>query len=192
MIFPADITDLEPNVMQMLQDKLKTVQKKHWAKAMAHAEYMKTINFDKPPSPLHLWLESWRLQRLGPGLFALGCDVKEDLVDLTDADVAPLQMKLLEQRRWSQGTKQLMMAIRKYDFNDDTRSSVPSLNTWLESLRLHKVAAQLDDMGAVELCDLAVTHPFPASPSLTHAIRPPSLPVSPGYPAILASRSLKT
>lgn len=72
----------------------------HWVKVMAHAVYLKSIQFDKPPSPLLLWLESWRLQRLQPGLFSLGVDVKEDLIDLEPGDIEPLNMRLLELKRW--------------------------------------------------------------------------------------------
>ena len=45
--------------------------------------------------------------------------------------------------------------IRKFDFNDDTRSSVPTLETWLYSLKLEELMEPLDDMGVVELADLA-------------------------------------
>ena len=38
-----------------------------------------------------------------------------------------------------QGKDQLLHMIRKYDFNDDTRSSVPTLTTWLYSLKLEEV-----------------------------------------------------
>jgi hypothetical protein len=122
VISPADIADLDSQALGKLS--LKTVQKSHWGKVMAHAAYLKAINFDKPPSPLMLWLErythlpitlsafrlrpdpvvcrvhSWRLQRLQPGLFALGVDVKEDIIDLDASDMQPLNLKLLEIKRW--------------------------------------------------------------------------------------------
>ena len=190
-----------------------------------------------------MWLESWRLGRLLPGLQGLGCDVKEDIVDLEDADMVsaspssllsiralpsltalasytalhtlpypyctarlrglesmhacartpscaraappvldcpaltppihptahppthpptretppqgPIGLRLLEERRWKQATEQLIHMIRKFDFNDDTRSSVPTLETWLYSLKLEELMEPLDDMGVVELADLA-------------------------------------
>jgi len=150
---PTDIALLEEK--EVAKIGLKTVQKKHWQKALAHAKYLESINFDKPPSPLHLWLESWRLQRLNKVLFELGCDVKEDIIDLTEADNAWLQLKLLEERRWKQATSQLIKVIRKFDFNDNTRSSTPSLTTWLESLKLEELDDPLKLLGVVELCDLA-------------------------------------
>lgn len=54
---------MSPTDLSLLEEKetakigLKTVQKKHWQKALAHAKYLESINFDKPPAPLHLWLE---------------------------------------------------------------------------------------------------------------------------------------
>jgi len=150
---PTDIALLEEK--ETAKIGLKTVQKKHWQKALAHAKYLESINFDKPPSPLHLWLESWRLDRLNKPLFDLGCDVKEDIIDLTEADWNLLGMKLLEERRWKQATSQLIKVIRKFDFNDNTRSSTPSLTTWLESLKLEELDDPLKLLGVVELCDLA-------------------------------------
>ena len=150
---PTDLCLLEANEIGKIG--LKPVQKKHWEKALAHSKYLESIQFDKPPSPLHLWLESWRLDRLRDGLFDLGCDVKEDIIDLTDGDVAGLGMKLLEERRWKQATSHLMKMLRKFDFNDNTRSSVPSLNTWLVSLKLEELTEPLAMLGAVELADLA-------------------------------------
>jgi hypothetical protein len=150
---PTDLSELDTKTIQQIG--LKTVQKCHWEKAIAHSRYLKLIKFDKPPSPLNLWLESWRLQRLGAGLFALGCDVKEDLVDLDESDVGPLQMRLLEQRRWKQGMKQLLTAIREFDFTDDSKSSVPSLTTWLQSLKLERLRPKLEMLGVIELADLA-------------------------------------
>lgn len=154
VMFPTDLPDLEPKVIESLQ--LKTIQKKHWAKAMAHALYMQRLGIEKPPSPLQVWMESWRLGRLYKGMMELGCDVKEDLIDLDEADLAPLQMRLLEQRRWKQGKEQLMNMIRAFDFNDDSRSSVPSLQAWLRSLLLDdNLTEKLEAMGAFELADLA-------------------------------------
>jgi hypothetical protein len=134
---------------------LKTVQKSHWAKAVAHGKYLQSIQFDKPPAPLSLWLETWRLQRLSKGMFELGCDVKEDVLDLTEEDTAILGLKLLEERRWKQATRQLLKVIRKFDFTDNTRSTVPSLTTWLDSLKLEELDDPLKLLGVVELCDLA-------------------------------------
>jgi hypothetical protein len=150
---PTDIALLEEKETNKIG--LKTVQKKHWQKALAHAKYLESINFDKPPSPLHLWLESWRLDRLRKSLFDLGCDVKEDLIDLTEQDAQLLQLKLLEERRWKQATSQLIKVIRKFDFNDNSRSSTPTLTTWLESLKLEELDDPLKLLGVVELCDLA-------------------------------------
>lgn len=149
---PTDIALLEEKEVSKIG--LKTIQQKHWQKAVAHGKYLESIHFDKPPSPLYLWLETWRLQRIHKGLFDLGCDVKEDLIDLTEADAALLNMKLLEERRWKQATQQLIKVIRKFDFNDNTRSSTPSLETWLASLKLEELSEPLRLLGVVELCDL--------------------------------------
>ena len=149
---PTDLCLLEASEISKIG--LKPVQKKHWEKALAHSKYLEAIHFDKPPAPLNIWLESWRLERLSKGLFDLGCDVKEDIMDLTDGDMAGLGMKLLEERRWKQATGQLVKVLRKFDFNDNTRSSVPSLNTWLASLKLEELAEPLELLGAVELADL--------------------------------------
>jgi len=151
---------MSPTDLMLLEEKeiskigLKTVQKKHWQKAVAHSKYLEAINFDKPPSPLHLWLESWRLDRLKKGLFDLGCDVKEDIIDLVEQDTVLLDMKLIEERRWKQACSQLVKVIRSYDFNDNTRNSAPSLTTWLESLKLEELDEPLKLLGAVELADL--------------------------------------
>ena len=134
---------------------LKVVQKVLWEKAITHSKYMEAIQFDKPPSPLSLWLETWRLDRLKPALFDLGVDVKEDIIDLEDSDEASLDMRLLEARRWKQAKVQLMTAIRNFDFNDNTRASAPSLTTWLSSLKLEELDEPLKMLGVVELCDLA-------------------------------------
>jgi len=150
---PTDLGLLDQKIIEKLE--LKTVQKKHWQKAMAHSRYLETIQFDKPPSPLQLWLESWRLGRLLPGFIALGCDVKEDLIDLEDNDCAPLNMRMLELKRWAQGKDQLLHMIRNFDFNDATRSSVPTMTTWLYSLKLEELAEPLELMGCYELADLA-------------------------------------
>jgi hypothetical protein len=64
-------------------------------------------------------------------------------------------MKLLEERRWKQATQQLMQLVRQFDFNDDSRSGVPSLTTWLQSLRLERLRSKLELLGVVELADLA-------------------------------------
>lgn len=149
---PTDITLLEEK--DVMKIGLKIIQKKHWQKALAHARYLESIHFDKPPSPLELWLQTWRLERIHKGLFDLGCDVKEDLMDLTDADISIFNLKLLEQRRWKQATQQLLTVIRNFDFNDNTRSSTPQLETWLASLKLEELGEPLRLMGVVELCDL--------------------------------------
>jgi len=149
---PTDLCLLEEKEISKIG--LKAVQTKHWGKAIAHSKYLEAIAFDKPPSPLHLWLESWRLQRLKKGLFDLGCDVKEDIIDLTDADAGTLGMKLLEERRWKQACSQLMKLTRNFNFNDNTRNSAPSLETWLLSLKLEELTDPLTMLGAYELADL--------------------------------------
>ena len=150
---PTDLILLEQKEIDKVG--LKVVQKKHWEKAISHSKYLEAIHFDKPPSPLHLWLETWRLDRLKKPLFDLGCDVKEDLIDLTEADWSLLGMRLLEERRWKQAVSQLMKVIRAFDFNDNTLSSAPSLTTWLVSLKLEELDEPLKMLGVVELCDLA-------------------------------------
>jgi hypothetical protein len=55
VISPTDLADLDVKAMDKLE--LKHVQKFHWEKAITHSKYLKTIHFDKPPSPLNLWLE---------------------------------------------------------------------------------------------------------------------------------------
>jgi len=153
VISPADIADLEPQALSKLT--LKSVQKSHWEKVMTHSKYLKAINFDKPPSPLILWLESWRLQRLQPALFSLGVDVKEDIIDLEPAEVTPLNMRLLEAKRWKNATDGLLDVIRNFDFSEDRKYAVPTIAVWLQSLRLEKIRNRLEEFGAFELCDLA-------------------------------------
>ncbi len=55
VITPTDLAELDEKVVSKVE--LKTVQKCHWEKALAHAKYLKNISFDRPPSPLDLWLE---------------------------------------------------------------------------------------------------------------------------------------
>lgn len=150
---PSDLCMLE--LKEVSKIGLKKVQEHHWQKAYAHSKYLEDIHFDKPPSPLHLWLETWRLERLRKPLFDLGVDVKEDIMDLDEAEWSQLGMRLLEERRWKQATQQLLKVIRNFDFNDNTRSSAPSLTTWLESLKLEELDEPLKMLGVVELCDLA-------------------------------------
>ena len=76
-------------------------------------------------------------------------------MDLEDVDVAPLNMRMLEIKRWTQGKDQLLHMIRNFDFNDATRSSVPTMTTWLYSLKLEELAEPLELMGCYELADLA-------------------------------------
>jgi hypothetical protein len=149
-------TDL-PLLEQKEIDKigLKQVQKLHWEKAVAHGKYLEAIQFDKPPSPIHLWLETWRLERLEKPLFDLGVEVKEDIIDLDESDETKINFRLLEGRRWKQAKVQLLTAIRNFDFNDNTRASAPSLTTWLLSLKLEELDEPLKMLGVVELCDLA-------------------------------------
>jgi len=149
---PTDLSLLEEKEISKIG--LKTVQQKHWGKAIAHSKYLEAIAFDKPPVPLHLWLESWRLHRLKKGLFDLGCDVKEDIIDLTESDASTLNMKLLEARRWKQACAQLVKLIRAFNFNDNSRNSAPSLETWLLSLKLEELTDPLTMLGAYELADL--------------------------------------
>jgi hypothetical protein len=61
---------------------------------------------------------------------------------------------LLEERRWKQATQQLLHVIRNFDFNDNTRSSTPSVRAWLDSLKLEELNEPLGALGVVELCDL--------------------------------------
>jgi len=146
----------------LLEDKeiakigLKTVQLAHWEKACAHSKYLDAIDFDYPPSPLFLWLESWRLQRLHKGLFDLGCDVKDDVADLSESDAQQtLGMKLLEKRRWAKARVALKGNLKSFDFAASRDNAVPTLKTWLESLMLEELEEPLALLGAYELSDLA-------------------------------------
>jgi hypothetical protein len=148
------VADLEEETA-LKELSLKPVQTKHFAKARCHSAFLQKIRADPPPSPLVLWLEAWRLQRLQGSLTALGVDVKEDLLDLTDDDLPLLAMRPLEQSRWAQATSSLLQDIRSFDFSDDPRCSVPTIATWLTSLRLGALREKLAALGAVELADLA-------------------------------------
>ena len=150
---PSDLCLLEQKEVAKLE--LKKVQEHHYQKALAHSKYLEDIHFDRPPSPLQLWLETWRLDRLQKPLFDLGVDVKEDVIDLDEEDAQKLGMRLLEERRWKQATSQLLKVIRSFDFKDNTRASAPSLTTWLVSLKLEELDEPLQLLGVVELCDLA-------------------------------------
>ena len=140
----------------------------------ARGRYLKAIGFDKPPSPLSLWLESWRLQRLTQGLFALGVDVKEDIIDLNQGETEPLGMRLLEKRRWDQAVASLPSVIANdgnFDFSSSKTYAVPTLPVWLESLRLSKVRRQR------QLQRPLTAAPFSRTPPRPHARTRPSLPL---------------
>eukprot|EP00614_Pseudopedinella_elastica_P019720 CAMPEP_0172653438 /NCGR_PEP_ID=MMETSP1068-20121228/243818_1 /TAXON_ID=35684 /ORGANISM="Pseudopedinella elastica, Strain CCMP716" /LENGTH=344 /DNA_ID=CAMNT_0013467873 /DNA_START=546 /DNA_END=1580 /DNA_ORIENTATION=+ len=146
----------------LLEDKeigkigLKTVHWAHWEKAVAHSRYLDAIDFDYPPSPLYLWLESWRLQRLHKGLFDLGVDVKDDIIDLSESDAQQnLGFKLLELRRWTKARASLQGNLKSFDFSASRDNAVPTLDTWLESLMLEEMKEPLAMLGAYELSDLA-------------------------------------
>jgi hypothetical protein len=49
----------------------------------------------------------------------------------------------------------LLSSIREFDFTEDRRLAVPSLSTWLSSLKLDALRTKLELLGAYELCDLA-------------------------------------
>jgi len=149
---PSDLAILE--VKEIEKVGLKAVQRHHFKKAMAHSKYLEAIAFDRPPSPLNLWLETWRLDRLLKSLYDLGVDVKEDIIDMSDNDAKMMNMRLLEECRWKQATGQLIHVIRAFDFADNTRASTPSLTTWLESLKLEELDEPLKELGVCELVDL--------------------------------------
>ena len=67
-----------------------------------HVPALALGQFDRPPSPLNLWLETWRLDRLLKPLYDLGVDVKEDIIDMSDNDAKMMNMRLLEECRWKQ------------------------------------------------------------------------------------------
>lgn len=49
-----------------------------------------------------------------------------------------------------------MRSLHNFDFNDNARLAIPTLGTWLQSLKLETLAPALDKFGVVELVDLAV------------------------------------
>ncbi len=51
--------------------------------------------------------------------------------------------------------KQLMSSFREFDFSEERSLSVPSLTTWLQSLKLDHLRVKLELLGAYELSDLS-------------------------------------
>jgi hypothetical protein len=103
---PDDLCELETNTKTAFVNSLKLIQKRHFTKAYAHAAYLNA----KPlgympwrPCSLEMWLESWRLLRLLPKLKDLGCDTKDDILDVERHEFSYLEMRLLEQKRWEEG-----------------------------------------------------------------------------------------
>lgn len=154
---PDDLCDLDPGVRDKFYNGLKLVNKVHWKKAYAHAEYLKA----KPlgympwrPHGLGMWLESWRLGRLAPALFDLGVDVKEDVLDMEPQDWEKLGLRLLERKRWEEANANLINLIQSFSYASQRKASVPTIGTWIKSLRLDAIGPALDAYGAVELQDL--------------------------------------
>jgi len=152
-----DLLDISPTILQKFKDSIKSVQKKHFEKAMAHAAYLKV----KPvgympwrPFALEMWLESWRLQRILPGLIVHGIDVKEDIPDFLEKFWPELGMRLLEEKRWREAVQNLFSLLKSFNFLAQRKAAVPTLNTWLKSLHLGALKDRLEAFGAVQLMDL--------------------------------------
>ena len=103
---PDDLTALQKDTKAAFENSFKVIQRRHFAKAYAHAVYLtaKPLGYMPwRPCSLELWLESWRLMRLLPKLKNLGCDTREDILDLEHGDFEYLDMRLLEKKRWDEG-----------------------------------------------------------------------------------------
>lgn len=145
------------HMWRLTSKQLKSVQKKHWQKALAHAHYLKAHPVGYMPwrpEAMMMWLESWRLQRLRPALTELGVDVKEDLLDLEEHQFENLNMRLLEERRFKEALQNLMSLIRSFNFLSQRKSCIPTFETWMKSLKLTHCREKFTAFGAVELVDL--------------------------------------
>jgi len=152
-----DLCDIDPQTLAKFVSSLKVVQKVHWEKAFAHAQYLKKNPLGYMPwrpEGLQMWLESWRLERIRPSLFDLGVDVKEDIIDLESSDFSAIDMRLLERKRWDEAYSNLTNLIENFDYASQRKASIPSISTWLKSLKLDRVRLQIEAYGAVELVDL--------------------------------------
>lgn len=101
-----DLLDIDKTTMDAFMKSLKPIQKYHWEKAYAHATCMANHPIGYMPwrpEGLMMWLESWRLQRIAPLLSEMGVEVKEDVIDMREADQRKLDLRLLEQKRWDEG-----------------------------------------------------------------------------------------
>ena len=111
---PDDLTVLRKDTKAAFENSLKLVQRRHFSKAYAHAVYLtaKPLGYMPwRPCSLELWLESWRLMRLLPMLNNLGCDTKEDVLDLEYGDFEDLDMRLLEKKRWDEGYENVRFVV---------------------------------------------------------------------------------
>jgi hypothetical protein len=96
-----------------------------------------------------------RLQRIAPFLHDLGVDVKEDIMDLREEDYGLLDLRLLENKRWLDGVDSLKNLIKTFNYASQRKASIPTIKTWLKSLRLERIEEQIIAYGAQELVDLA-------------------------------------
>lgn len=157
ILTPDDFADVDTRTRGEFMASLKTVQKYHMEKALAHAYYLQAHPLGYMPwrhNSLELWLESWRLMRIKPALFDLGVDVKEDIIDLEESYYPKLGLKLLEEKRWKEAVFSLMSLTKNFNFASQRKSAVPTIGTWIRSLRLEKILDQLNAYGAYELVDL--------------------------------------
>lgn len=109
-----DLCDIDAQTMGKFVNTLKVVQKKHFEKAFAHAQYLAANPLGYMPwrpEGLQMWLESWRLQRLRPFFEDLGVDVKEDLIDLDASEYNAIDMRLLERKRWNEGYENVSLFV---------------------------------------------------------------------------------
>mmetsp|Transcript_16043 Transcript_16043/g.20772 ORF Transcript_16043/g.20772 Transcript_16043/m.20772 type:complete len:438 (+) Transcript_16043:33-1346(+) len=153
-----DLVDIDKKTLGDFVNSLKPVQKYHWEKAYAHGLYLASHPLGYMPwrpEGLMMWLESWRLQRLQPALFDLGVDVKEDIMDLREEDYGLLNLRLLEEKRWLEGVASLKNLVKTFSYASQRKASIPTIKTWLKSLRLERVEEQIIAHGAQELVDLA-------------------------------------
>lgn len=152
-----DLCDVEPATLGAFYNSLKTVQKVHWGKVMAHATWLKA----KPvgympwrPAAFTMWLESWRLGRIEPKLRELGVQVKEDVLDFDESYWPSLELRFLEQKRWEEAVQNLYNLIKSFNFASQRKANNSTFDTWLRSLRLTQIKEKLVEFGAVQLMDL--------------------------------------
>jgi hypothetical protein len=130
--------------------------RRKWLTAMNHVSHLAdgTSAFDSlGSSSLFLWLESWRLSRLkGDFEKKLKCKSRADVLLVTTFDIEAIGLRPLELRRWHRAQRLLRSGIPE----EGMRSSMPSLETWLQTFELSHFTDVFLENGALEIVDVRV------------------------------------